>query len=266
MPNPIRCFDGNAKPYEPFWTWKNVDAERPEMEIDGVISQYSWLDDEITPKIFKQELYKYGKGGPVLVKLNSPGGDVIAAAKMRDIMHEYPGEITVRVSGMAASAAVMVAISGERVEITDSSYMMIHDPMVVVLGYLNIETLERLRDNLKSIKDGIIPAYAQRTGKSEGVIANMMTNETWMSAREAVENGFADAVLEGGKRTAPSFENVAYVNVLTSYGNVPAEVLNQSEGPAPSDAEPKPEDVERERNVKRLRERIQNMRKGEETQ
>jgi ATP-dependent Clp protease protease subunit len=237
----------------------NIESEQPEMEVDGVLSQFSWLEDEITPKMFKDDLYKYGRGGPVLMKLNSPGGDVIAAARMRDIMREYPGEITVQVSGVAASAAVIVAISGRKVQISDTSYMMIHDPMVVVLmGMLSIETLERLRDNLKSIKDGIIPAYAQKTGLSEGVIANMMTRETWMSAREAVENGFADEIIESGQKTK-SPTNVAYVNVLHNYGNVPEALLNLTR-----EVQQAPVDVERERNIQRLRERVTDIRKGEE--
>lgn len=233
MPNPhepFRCFDGNAKPHEPFWKWVNVDSPMPEMELDGVISEYSWLDDDITPKMFKEDLYLYGKGGPVLVKINSPGGDVIAASKMRAIMTEYPGDITVRVEGIAASAAVIVAISASQVQMTDASYMMIHDPAVVVfLAMLDIETLGRLQDNLKTIKDGIIPSYAAKTGLSEGVISNMMTRETWMSAREAVDFGFADQVIAGGQKAKNQITNLTYVNVLKSYAHVPT-ALNAAMG------------------------------------
>ena len=248
---PIRCIDGDAKPYQPFWKWINLDSALPEMEIDGVISEYSWLDDDITPKQFKDDLYRNGKGGPVLMKLNSPGGDVIAASKMRAIMTEYPGDITVRISGMAASAAVMLAISGKQTQIADSAYMMIHDPAVVVfLAALDIETLGRLQDNLKSIKDGIIPAYAQKTGLSEERISNMMTRETWMSAREAVDYGFADQVIAGGQKAASQITNLAYVN-LFKFGNVPPELVNLS-----SQAQPSAADVEREAEFERLRERI----------
>jgi ATP-dependent Clp protease protease subunit len=253
MPNkpPIRCFEGDAKPYDPFWKWVNVDSATPEMEIDGVISQYSWFEDEISPKRFKDDLYKFGKGGPVMMKINSPGGDPIAAAKMRAIMSDYPGDITVRVEGMAASAAVAVAISGKSVQMTDASYMMIHDPAVVVfMAQLDIETLGRLREDLKSIKDGIIPAYAQKTGISEERISNMMTKETWMSAREAVSLGFADEVITGGQKPASQLTNLAYVNVM-NYENIPPELLNQT-----STVEPTEADIERARNVERLREKI----------
>lgn len=258
-PNPIRCFQGNAQPHEPFWRWANAAESVPEMEIDGVISEYSWFEDEITPQKFKDDLYQHGKGGPVLMKINSPGGDVIAAAKMRAIMTDYPGEITVRVQGMAASAAVIVAISGKQVQMTDASYMMIHDPAVVVfLAALNIETLGKLRDDLKSIKDGIVPAYAAKTGMSDEKIARMMTNETWMSAREAKDYGFIDEVLIGGQQPAKSqLTNIAYVNVLNSYGNVPPGLLNfTSEEPTPA------VDVEREHRLTGLRDRVNQLKEN----
>ena len=249
--NVIRCFEGNAKPHEPFWKWVNVEGGDPELELYGFISEYSWFDDDVTPKIFKDQLYQNGKGGPITLKINSPGGDVIAASVMRTIMTEYPGDITVQIDGMAASAAVIVAISGKTVKIMDSAYMMIHDPAVIVfLAMLDIQTLGKLRDDLKSIKDGIVPAYAQKTGLGEDRIAAMMARETWMSAREAVDYGFADEILSGGQKPKNQFSNVAFVNALQSYVNVPPALLGSSE-PEQSEA-----DVQRESRITRLRERI----------
>ena len=260
---PIRCFEGNAKPHEPFWRARNAadTGGEPEIELYGVISEYSWFEDEITPKLFKADLYKIGNGGPVTIRIDSPGGDVIAASVIRSIMTDYPGPITTRIDGMAASAAVIIAMAGQKVRIMDSAYMMIHDPLVIVLlAALNIETLKQLHDNLKSIKDGIIPAYAQRTGLSENQISNMMTRETWMSAREAVEFKFADEIIEGGKKSkAAAIQNIAYVNALTNYENVPHELLNSSsETPQETGAVV---DEERARQIERLRGRIQTYRK-----
>lgn len=256
--NPIRCFEGNAKPHEPFWKWTNS-AEMPEMEIDGVISEFSWFEDDITPKLFKDQLYANGNGGPVLMKLSSPGGDPIAAAKMRDIMTAYPGDITIQVSGMAASAAVMVAISGKTLQITDASYMMIHDPAVVILfAALDIETLSSLHDSLQSIKDGLILGYTAKSGLSETRISNMMTKETWMSAREAVDLGFADSVITGGQAAGKQITNIAYVNCLNSYDNLPQGVLNLTKPVEPTDA-----DIEHAAQLKGLREKIQQIRSKE---
>ena len=142
-----------------------------------------------------------------------------------------------RIEGIAASAAVMVAISGKTVQISDASYMMIHDPAVVVfMAMLDIETLKQLHESLKSIKDGIIPAYAQRSNLSEEVISRMMTKETWMSARDAVDYGFADEVISGGQSAKSALKNLAYVNAL-NFVNVPAELVS---------SEPEPSEDERE--------------------
>jgi ATP-dependent Clp protease, protease subunit len=225
--NPIRCFDGNAKPHDPFWTFRNAaetESGAAELELYGVLSEYSWFEDDITPKKFKEDLYAYGKGGPVLLKINSPGGDVIAASVMRSIMTEYPGEITARVDGMAASAAVVVTMAAKTTQIMDTAYMMIHDPAVVVLlAVLDIETLGKLRDDLKAIKDGIVSTYATKTGLDEGKLSRMMADETWMSARQAVEYGFANSVIEGGQKSNAS--NVGFVNAMKNYEHVPPALM-----------------------------------------
>lgn len=238
MPNrdPIRCFEGSAQPHQPFWNF--VDAESSEsgateLELYGVISEYSWFDDDITPAKFKKDLYDIGKGGPVLMKVNSPGGDVIAASVMRSILTDYPGDVIARVDGIAASAAVAVTTAANRVTMLDSAYMMIHDPAVVVmLAYLDIETLGRLHDQLNDIKDGIVNAYETRTGLGPVKLARMMSEETWMSARQAVDFGFADEVIEGGqkkkkkkKNDEPETGHVGFINCLNGYRNVPVAVM-----------------------------------------
>ena len=246
---PIRCFDGNAKPHEPFWRARNAadTGGEPEIELYGVISEYSWFEDEITPKLFKADLYKIGNGGPVTIRIDSPGGDVIAASVIRSIMTDYPGPITTRIDGMAASAAVIIAMAGQKVRIMDSAYMMIHDPAVVVfLAMLDIDTLGRLHDQLKSIKTGIAETYASKTGISVERISRMMADETWMSAREAVDMGFATEIIEGGqKQPASALKNIAYVNALQSYVNVP-QALRAAEEPALQNQSESVDDNDRE--------------------
>jgi ATP-dependent Clp protease protease subunit len=225
---PIRCFEGNAKPHEAFWRMRNATETggEPEMELYGFLSEYSWLDDDITPKMFKDDLYALGKGGPITVRLNSPGGDVVAASVMRAIMSDYPGRITVRIDGLAASAAVLVAMSGSRIRIQDSAYMMIHDPAVMIfLAALDIATLATLLDTLKNIKAGVLDVYAGKTGLSRDRLTWMMSDETWMSASEAVSLGFANEVIAGGNNQPKT--NTAYVNALRNYVNVPPVLLQR---------------------------------------
>lgn len=257
--NPIRCFEGSAKPFEPFWKFSNnAETGDAELELYGVISEYSWLGDEISPKNFREDLYTHGKGGPVTLKINSPGGDVIAASVIRSIMTEYPGAITTQITGVAASAAVLVAMSGKHVRIMDSAYMMIHDPAVTVMfANLNIEILGQLRDDLKTIKKGIVQSYANKTGLSEEKLSTMMKDETWMSASEAVELGFANEVISGGQKPASTLSNVAFVNALQNYVNVPQALLQRAEdveaeripeASEQADAKPDPRKVESLRN------------------
>jgi ATP-dependent Clp protease protease subunit len=248
---PIRCIEGNAKPYEPFWSFKNVingeGDEETTMELYGFISEYSWFEDDITPKMFRDDLYKFGNGRPVLIKLNSCGGDVFAASMMRAIILDYPGYVTVRVDGIAASAATIVALSGKRLLMQESAYMMIHDPMVsLYFACLNIDDLYGLLDELETIKDGILDSYVTKTGLSKTRLGHMMNDETWMTARQAVDLRFADEIISAPGM--PVSNQAAYVNVLRNYAHVPEALLKITEKPAE-----KPIDIEYQREVERLR-------------
>jgi ATP-dependent Clp protease protease subunit len=239
---PLRCFEGSAKPHEPFWRFKNAaddDPSEPEMELYGYISEYSWFDDDITPKLFKDDLYKFGNGGPITIRMNSYGGDVIAASVMRSIIQDYPGKVTVRIDGIAASAATVVATAGDLVMMQDTAYYMIHDPMVFLfMAALNIDDLGGLLDEMKSVKKGIVAAYQDRTRLSLERISKLMTNETWMSAQEAVDMGFADEIIGGKnnkkvKAISQPTPAVAMVNALRNYRNLPASLLSLLEQSAP---------------------------------
>ena len=260
-----------------------MDAEtsesgQAELELYGVLSEYSWFGDEITPAKFKDDLYRVGKGGPVLMKVNSPGGDVFAASLMRTILTDYPGEVTARVDGLAASAAVGVTLAARRIQIMDAAYMMIHDPAVVVfLASLDIETLGHLHDSLVNIKDGLVQTYEARTGLSTTKISHLMSDETWMSARQAVELGFADEVISGGQKPADKvIQNMAVVNCLNGYNNTPLALLAAcrpvEDDPATSTPLNVPEEAvsseprltdDMQREAQTLRERVQTLLKGE---
>lgn len=228
MPEPIRCFEGNAKPHEPFWVWNAANADQePEIELYGYISEYSWWGDEVTPQKFRDDLEKHGRGGPITIKMNSYGGDVIAASVISTILREYPGRITVQIDGIAASAATVVAVAGNVVKMQDTAYFMIHDPMAVFfLAALNIEELTRMVDSLKAVKEGIINAYETRTGLSRTRLAKLMTDETWMDAQKAVDLGFVDEIIRAEQAAPVDWgDKAAVVNALRNFVNVPAALL-----------------------------------------
>lgn len=249
--SPIRCFDGSAEPFQPFWQWKVEDAAQPaELSFYGVISEYSWLNDTITPAKFKQDLQNYGKNGPITIRMHSPGGEIFAAHAIASTLRDYPGKKTVVIDGICASAAVMVALSADKIQIQDAAYMMVHNPGFGALGgWLDAETLRKAADMLDIFTTGMLDAYQNRTSLTRDELQSMLDAETWMTANQAVANGFADEVLTGKKM--PDQARSAVKNALIKYVNVPGELLNIS-----SDGEQIAAGLESEREAQSLRDYI----------
>ena len=180
-----------------FWKWKNLDeaAERV-LELNGTIAEESWFDDDITPRMFKEELIS--GNGPVTVWINSPGGDCIAASQIYSMLMDYKGEITVKIDGIAASAASVIAMAGTKVLMSPTALMMIHNPSTTAFG--DHRDMAKAIDLLDEVKESIINAYEIKTGKSRAVLSHMMDQETWMNVNKAMELGFADGVLEDSKK------------------------------------------------------------------
>lgn len=254
--NPIRCFEGSAQPYEPFWSWnvRNAADEgaEPELEFYGFISEFSWFDDDITPRKFREELAQNGNGGPITIRIHSGGGELFAASAIASTLADYPGRKTVIIDGLAASAAVMVALAGDKVKIHDTAYMMVHNPSYgFLLGYLDADTLLNFADKLELMREGMLDAYSNRTGLAREVLSKMLDDETWMTAEQAVDLGFADRVIKSGKKARKN-ESASIENALKNYVNVPPALLNLSSvEAAPVDTE------ELEAQAQRLRTRIE---------
>lgn len=231
MKQPVRVFEGSAKPYTPFWRLIDAaesDSGEPEIEFYGYISEYTWFGDEITPAMFKKDLNTLGKGGPITIRINSGGGEVFAASVIRSMIMEYPGRVTTRIDGLCASAATFVATAGDVVKMQDSAFFMIHDPAILAWG--NIEELKSLLNELKVVKDGIIQTYQSKTGLESEKISKMMTAETWMTAQEAKDLGFVDEIINQPVKSVDRLlQNAAILNCLQNYSNVPPELLKTSE-------------------------------------
>ena len=173
-----------------FWNWSENEDERI-LRIDGVIAEEPWIDDEITPKQFKSELMS--GSGDITLWINSPGGDVFAASQIYNMLMDYKGNVTVKIDGLAASAASVIAMAGTRVLMSPVSQIMIHNPMTVAIG--NAEEMSKAIDMLSEIKESIINAYELKTNLPRDEISKMMDSETWMNARKAVELGFANEIM-----------------------------------------------------------------------
>ena len=128
--------------------------------LNGTIAEESWFDDDVTPQLFKEELN--AGNGDITVWINSPGGDCIAAAQIYNMLMEYKGNVTVKIDGIAASAASVIAMAGTKVLMSPVSMMMIHNPMTVAFG--DSAEMQKAIDMLSSVKDSIINAYEIKTG------------------------------------------------------------------------------------------------------
>ena len=176
-----------------FWNWVRNEGEKRVLLLDGEISDETWWGDEITPQMFRSELN--AAEGDIDLWINSPGGDCYAAAQIYNMLMEYKGNVNVKIDGIAASAASVVAMAGSTVEISPLGMLMIHNPMTVSIG--DTHEMERTITFLAEIKESIINAYELKTGLSRAKISRLMDAETWMNAKKAVELGFADSVLYG---------------------------------------------------------------------
>ena len=175
-----------------FWNWvRDSDTGERTLVLNGQIAEDSWFGDEVTPAIFRDELMK-GEGN-ITVWINSPGGDVFAAAQIYNMLMDYKGSVTVRIDGLAASAASVIAMAGTTVEMSPVGMLMIHNPSTAVIG--NTKEMQAAIQMLDEVKESILNAYELKTGQPRQQLSDLMDAESWMNAKKAVELGFADKIL-----------------------------------------------------------------------
>lgn len=192
-----------------FWNWIKNEDERT-LFLNGVISEETWYGDEVTPQIFKDELNS-GEGN-ITVWINSPGGDCIAASQIYNMLMEYKGEVIVKIDGIAASAASVIAMAGTEVQISPTGLMMIHNPLTMAFG--DAFEMEKARAMLSEVKESIINAYEIKTGISRVKLSNLMDSESWFNAKKAVELGFADNIMFSKVEGLEEIEGLTFSNMV----------------------------------------------------
>jgi ATP-dependent Clp protease protease subunit len=206
-----------------FWTFKNLSDEEAELRIEGEIVSdddawiYEWFGMPATsPNAFRQTLAEH-KGKNLSVWIDSWGGDVFAAAGIYNALKEHKGKVTVKIDGKAVSAASIIAMAGDEVLMSPTSIMMIHNPWTVAVG--EAKDMQHAAEVLNEVKEAIINAYQLKTGLSRNKISNLMDAETWMSARTAIADRFADGMLytsseseDSAVQNAFSFSRLAIQN------------------------------------------------------
>ena len=179
-----------------FWNWTNqapteTEPEQRILTLNGTIAEESWFDDDITPQLFREELN--AGSGDITVWINSPGGDCVAAAQIYNMLMDYRGSVTVKIDGIAASAASVIAMAGTRVLVSPVSMLMIHNPATMAMG--DAAEMRKAIAMLDEVKESIINAYEIKTGMSRAKLSHLMDAETWMDAHTAVDLGFADEIM-----------------------------------------------------------------------
>ena len=179
-----------------FWNWTNqapteTEPEQRVLTLNGTIAEESWFDDDITPQLFREELN--AGSGDITVWINSPGGDCVAAAQIYNMLMDYRGSVTVKIDGIAASAASVIAMAGTKVLVSPVSMLMIHNPATMAMG--DAAEMQKAIAMLDEVKESIINAYEIKTGMSRTKLSHLMDAETWMDAHTAVDLGFADEIM-----------------------------------------------------------------------
>ncbi|MEN6372209.1 MAG: head maturation protease, ClpP-related [Armatimonadota bacterium] len=213
--NAVGLGGGDADPPKKFWQFiKNKSAEGEESSADlllyGEISDSTWWGDEVTPKQFAADLAELGDVSTIRVRINSPGGDVFAAQAMYNLLKSHKAKIVTHIDGLAASSATVVAMAGDEIIMPGNSMMMVHNPWTYVSG--DARDMRKMADTLDTVRDTILATYQAKTGMERSQLINLMNSETWLTADQAKEYGFADTVIEPVKVAASLKPGIFSVN------------------------------------------------------
>lgn len=238
-----------------FWKWTNQkvlnqttnqEVVERTLHLNGTIAEESWFDDDVTPALFKEEL-NAGEGN-ITVWINSPGGCCIAAAQIYNMLMEYKGDVTVKIDGIAASAASVIAMAGTKVLASPVSMIMIHNPATIAIG--DHAEMQKAIDMLNGVKESIINAYEIKTGLSRTKLSHLMDAETWMDATKAKELGFIDGILNRDETKNEETETATMLFSRKAVTNCLADKIAAKQ-------KPQPEGETAERNVDALLERLE---------
>lgn len=183
----------------------------------------------ITAKSFAQAVKDLGNVSALDIYINSPGGSVFDGIAIYNQIRRFDGERVVHVDGIAASIASVIAMAGDDIRIADNGMMMIHDPWSVAFG--TADDMEKMADSLRKVRDTILDTYVSRTGGEREAISDMMSAETWLSAKESVEKGFASRTYEvtASERDASAAAEVS--SILAKFKNTPETLRQQAKVP-----------------------------------
>ena len=206
----MRAFFIGGDNLKKFW---NKAETTNEILIYGEIVSENIFDSDVTAKNFADDLKSFG-GKNVTLRINSGGGDVFAATAISNVIKSYSGKISCTIDGLAASAATIITSACAKVSIAKNALFMVHDPAVGLIGYFDENEVAKVQKSLAAVKSSIVETYKQKTGKSENELAEIMKNETWYTAAEALENKFVDEISGEVDADFDDSKKILFVNSL----------------------------------------------------
>lgn len=240
---------------KPFWEFKSRAEGVGELSLYGIISEYSWWGDEVTPAQFKKDLDALGDIKTLNVYINSDGGDVFAGQAIHSMLKRHSAEVVVYIDGLAASIASVIAMAGDKVIMPVNAMMMVHCPWTWGAG--NASDFRKLADDLDKIEESILATYHAKTDMENEEIKALLDAETWLTAEECLQYGFADEIEESKQIAASLQGGFLMLNGqqmdLSKFKNAPKFVALESPKPDPI---PDPEPPQPDPKVKQLNDEL----------
>lgn len=245
-----------------YWEMKKQQNNKATVYITGDIVSQEWVDDDTSASGFKQDLDKLGSVDNIDLHINSGGGSVFDGIAIFNMLKSNPAKITVYVDALAASIASVIAMAGDEIIMPSNSMLMIHNPWTQAIG--NAKELRKMADDLDQIGKSSRQSYLSKTGDklSEEDLMQLLDDETWLTAQEAVDYGFADEIVESNQMAASINKET-----LQHYKHAPKSLISEQENPdvdKPKDNTKKTDNAneseERQKNIKESRESEMNLR------
>lgn len=189
---------------------KNKNEDIGEIYIYGDIEDWKFVQEDVTPIDFINKIKALGEIKTLNIYINSPGGSVFAGQAIYNIIKRQKAQTNVYIDGIAASIASIIALAGDKVYMANNSLYMIHLPFTIALG--NSDDFRKLADTLDKVTEISINVYEEKTGLERKEIKEMLKNETWMTADEALEKGFIDEIQDEKNITASMRNGELYFN------------------------------------------------------
>lgn len=199
---------------------KMTQEKQAQIDIDGEITSSEWRDSDTSAAGFRNDLKALGDIDVINLHINSPGGEVFEGIAIYNMLKQHKAYINVYVDGLAASIASVIAMAGDTVYMPENSMLMLHNPSTIVFG--NADDLRKEADDLDKITQSVLTSYLDKAGDKleEEQLSEILDNETWLSASEALDFGLADEVLQPNKAVA-----CLSAKFKQFYNNIPTQLV-----------------------------------------